>query len=227
MTTLAELADRAQNAVSDSAAGTWSQSLMEEWAVEAIRDYSQYFPRRVQSTISTSADDRKYDLPAGLTHLLSVEYPTGEDPPEYLSRRPYTHPDFWQEDGYYDYFLPHDPTDQGELYISEKPSAGETITVHYQGIHDLSLVSADTITVPARHEPILIEFIIWRAWLEKLGAEEQSPTSNSSLLLNQYASNADRARRNYVQALNRARIAYAGNRSRTAYWKLDKWDRSY
>ena len=226
MTPLAQLADRAQAAVSDTAAGTWSQEQIEEWALEAIRDYSNYFPRRLQSTIATAAGDRQYDLPAGTLALLSVEYPTGQDPPEYLDRRPYTHPDFWIETGYYDFFLPHDPTDQGELYISEKPAAGETITIHCTAIHDVTVASGDTITVPAQHEPILIEFVVWRAWLERLGKEQQAPTSNSSLLLNQYASNADRARRNYVQALGRARVQAAGE-SRRAPWKLDKWDRSY
>ena len=226
MTTLAQLADRAQAAVSDGAAATWSQDQMEAWAVEAIRDYSNYFPRRLQATITTTLDERTYDLPAGLLAVASVEYPAGEDPPQYLARHSYTDPAFWQADGHYDLVRSRDATGTAELTISTKPAAGETIAVHYLAIHDVTVESADTITVPAAHEPILIEFIIWRAWLERLGAEQQSPTSNSSLLLSQYAANADRARRNYVQALGRARVQAAGE-SRSARWRLDKWDRWY
>jgi hypothetical protein len=226
VTTLAELADKAQNAISDSGASTWSQSLVEEWCVEAIRDYSQHFPRRINTTINTSADDRKYDLPADFRGIVSVEYPTGEDPPEYLEHRSYTEDGFWERDSYFDIIIRADVADVAELWISEKPSASETITVEYIGDHDLSLSSGDTITVPERHEHILIEFVIWRAWVELQGAEQQSPTSNSSLLMSQYASNADRAKRSYVEALARGLRSQEGKSVRMK-WKFDKFDRIY
>ena len=226
MTTLAQLADRAQNAISDAGATTWSQSIVEEWSVEAVRDYSQFFPRRVTDTIATLVDDREYDLPADFRRMLSVEYPTDQDPPEYLRRRSFMDPDFWEVDGYYDVVKHGDVAGVDELWISEKPAAGETITIIYHADHDLSLASGDSITVPARHEHILVEFVIWRAWTELLGAEQQSPTSNSSLLMSQLAVNADRAKRSYVQALARARIAASGE-SRSVRWMMDKYDRIY
>jgi len=86
MTTLAQLADRAQSALSDAAAGTWSQATAEEWCNEALRDYSLHFPREIEATQATSANDRKYDLPAGFQAMLTVEYPSGNDPPDYLVR---------------------------------------------------------------------------------------------------------------------------------------------
>ena len=226
MTTLAELADRAQNAVSDAGAATWSQDVIEEWCIEAIRDYSKHLPRTITDTIATSAAVQKYDLPSDFRLMESVEYPTGEDPPEYLVRRAYTDRDFWVQDGFYDVLRHRSVGDADELWISSSPAAAETITIIYQGDHDFALSSATTITVPERHENILVEYVIWRAWVELLGAEQQSPTSNSSLLMSQFASNADRAKRSYVEALARALRSEEGDSARVQ-WRFDKFDRIY
>ena len=63
-TTLAELADRAQLTLNDSGAGTWPQATIEEWVVEAIRDYTQSFPRTITSTITVSgaSPGHEFDL---------------------------------------------------------------------------------------------------------------------------------------------------------------------
>ena len=226
MTTLANLADRAQNAISDSGATTWSQSVVEEWTVEGIRDYNKHFPRTVNGTISTTADDHQYDLPSDFRGIVSVEYPTGQDPPEYLAQKSRLGDGFWNQTGFFDVILRRDASDVAEIVISEAPAAGETITIEYLADHDLNLASGDTITIPERHEGIIVEFVIWRAWLELLGAEQQSPTSSSSLLMSQYASNADRAKRSYVEALARALRAGEGASGRVQ-WRLDKYDRIY
>ena len=232
MTTLANLADRAQNAISDASGTTWSQAVVEEWCVEGIRDYNQHFPRTVKTTIATSADDRDYDLPADFRAMLSVEYPAGEDPPRYLARRSRLGGAFWNRSGYYDVITRED-TGEGppaggwaELFIGEKPADSETITIEYLADHDLSLSSGDTITIPERHEHIVVDFVVWRAWLELLGAEQQNPTSNSSLMMSQLASNTDRAKRAYVESLARALRAREGRSARVT-WLLDKWDRIY
>ena len=56
-TTLAELADRAQITLNDAGAGTWPQATIEEWVVEAIRDYTQTFPRTMRKSIAVSGAD--------------------------------------------------------------------------------------------------------------------------------------------------------------------------
>lgn len=227
MTTLTELTTRALNAMGDGDGGTWSSAQVEEWLREAIADYGQYFPRQLDAALTTSAGEHCYALPAGLQAILLVEYPSGEQPPQYLTQRPRTRRDFWNRSGYYDW-RPADGSASGampELVLSEAPLAGETITVTYLGPHDTALASGGTVTAPAGHLPILILYAIMMAWQERLAQEQQAPTSNSTLLLSQYASNADRARRNYVQALSRARIAAAG-RSGAVRWAMDKWDGS-
>ncbi len=226
MTTFSELRDRVENAVNDPTNTFFSADLVAEWIEDAIREYSQHFPRRARQTIAAADNDRAYDLNTDVQDILSVEYPQGENPPKYLTRRPYTHPDFWEEDGYYDWFRHHDAQDAPELYISTIPSTGEDIRVTYLGDHDSSFSAGTTISVPERHEPILIKFCVWQAVKILEQAEEQAPTSNSSLLMAQLAQNAYRAERAYYDVLRRALAGQEG-RSTTTRWKMDKHDRIY
>ena len=226
MTVLSELRDRVENAVNDAGNAHFSTDLVDEWIKDAIREYSLHFPRRKTYDITTAADDREYDLASDTQDILSVEYPQGEDPPEYLERRSYRHPDFWEEDGYYDWIPHDDATDVLEIYISTKPDAGETIRVLYLGDHLTTLAAGSTISVPERHERVLINFCVWKALKYLEQAEEQAPTSNSSLLMAQMAQNAFRAERAYYDSLRRA-IRGEEGQSAHARWKLDKYDRIY
>lgn len=226
MTTLSDLAARVLQAVDDATETTWTAAEIKDWIRDGIRDYSQYFPRRLQAAIPTTAGEHVYDLPETATELLLVEYPVGEDPPVYLHYRSRSHPQFWNRDGYYDYRLSNAAGSAPEICLSAAPPAGQTIAVNYLAPHDIPAQDAGVLTVPGVHEPLIILYAIMSAWQHRLGKEQQAPTSNSSLLLTQFAANADRARRNYVQALQRARIAAAG-RSVATPWKMDKYDRIY
>ena len=204
MTTLATLADSIQDILSDAAAAKWTQAVIEAWLNQAIQDYTQHFTRRKSTTISTTADDRTYDLPSDFRHIISVEYPTSQTPPEYLSRRPYTHPDFWDQSERYDIVTLGDDNDTAEIWISKKPAAAETITIWYEAMHDYALAAGDTITVPADHHPILTAYVVWIASQNLQHAEQQTPTSSSSLLMAQLASNSDNLRRAHVEILAKA-----------------------
>jgi hypothetical protein len=229
MTTLAALADRCQINLSDSGAATWPQATVEQWVNDAIRDYSNHFPRYRSDTLETVADDRTYDLPADFMNMIYVEYPTGQSPPEYLSRMNHQHPEFWNEDYWYDIIRHEDVGDVDELWISKKPSAGQTITFIYRAWHDFALANSGTITVPAVHENILMAFVYWTAQKELLAAESQSPTSNSSLIMAQLASNADRSKRAYSQIIAQAQHAQGGRESALIHWqtKAAELDRIY
>ncbi|MDX1664832.1 MAG: hypothetical protein R3272_13655 [Candidatus Promineifilaceae bacterium] len=226
MTTLAQLADRAQVILDDAAEAVWSQATIEALAVDAIREYSTHFPRRRSTTISAVADQNVYALPADFQSLVSVEYPAGEDPPAYLKRLDYQDAGFWLSADHFDIVDLADASDTAELWLAADPAGTETIAVYYNADHDASLASADPLTVAERHETILILYVIWQAQLILQHNEEQNPTSNSSLLMSQLATNADRARRNYVQALARALYASEGQSARAA-WRFDKYDRVY
>lgn len=216
MTTLQNLIDACEADLADSGNTTWASADIEQWCRDAIADYSLHFPRTLQMDITTAEDDRQYDLPAGFLAALSVEYPQGEDPPKFMKFRSQHHPDFWSEDGYYDVYYHLDDADVDELLISTKPEADETIRVIYQGVHDNIILAAGTVTVPIHHQHILRNYVLWRAALQLKAIEEASPTSNSSLLMSQYAINVDRARRAYVDAL--AKAVYAQSQGGLVSW---------
>ena len=95
MTTFAELVNRCELAVNDEDNSTFTAEQIVKWINDGIRDYSQHFPRIKTQSISAVLNDNTYDLADDFMGVLSVEYPTGEDPPEYLSRLSYKHADFW------------------------------------------------------------------------------------------------------------------------------------
>jgi hypothetical protein len=217
MTTLETLINQVEADLADSGNTTWAAADIERWLRDAIADYSDYFPRILTDEITTSADDRVYDLAADFLAPISVEYPAGEEPPVYLKRRPYTHSDFWSEDGCYDIVRREDDTAENELYISTKPADSETITVLYQAMHDNTIAVGGTLTVPARHHHILRAYARWKATEQRAAAEEADPTSNSSLLMSQLQTNARRWKGEYLNALAKA-IQTAQGQSRVVSW---------
>jgi len=156
--TLANLADKVQVTLDDAAEATWSQAEIEGWILEGIKELNNHLPRVITAAISCSADERKYDLPSDFLSMLSVEYPTAEDPPKYLLRRPYTHRQFWGIAGFYDVIARGNNEDADEVWLSEKPEAGQTITILYEGEHDFGLTSSEVLTVPEQYHNILINF---------------------------------------------------------------------
>jgi hypothetical protein len=214
------LVDQAEIALDDTGNSKWTTTEIGTFLNDAIRDYSQHFPRRLNTTINCSADDREYDLPADFQSPLSVEYPAGEDPAEYLVRAPHTWPGFWDRQDRYDIVRRNDGGDRSEIWISRKPTGSQTIIVHYHGDHeyiaDVTSISGNS-SVRLHHEQILIKYILWQATVQLQIKEQQSPTSNSSLLMSQFAQNARRLQVTYETAIRQALFANDG-RSQPVDW---------
>jgi len=227
MTTQQELIDRIQGKLNDVTAATWSEALLAEWIETGIQEYSLFFPRRMTQTIGDTVDVRKYDLAADFLSVLTVEFPTGEDPPVYLTRRAYDDPrGFWNLVGYFDILPRHDPTDLSEIWISEKPNGSQSIEVEYLGLHDYTLITSDTLTIPIQHETIIEAYVIWQAWQNLTSAEMIDPTSNSSLLMAQQEQNTTRAERRYNNAVKRA-LENVRNQNPPTIWKPEGHERIY
>jgi len=217
-TTLQNLIDRTQQTLADTTAATWSETALGQWLNDAMRDYSIHFPRQRTATIATVVGDRTYDLPADVVGVISVEYPTDADPPVYLERKSYTEAGFWSDDGFYDVVRRGDDQNAAELWISKKPAAGETITVEYLAAHDHGLTVSEYVTVPDEHHHVLVAYAVWQSALNLQMAEQQSPTSNSSLLMSQHAQNANVLRRQYVELLARIAQAHSGSDGGFVSW---------
>lgn len=216
MTTLQELMDSCEANLADHSNSTWAVNDIEQWCRDAIRDYAMHFPIRKIQTLSTSLDDNTYDLAADFIDVITVEYPTGEDPRKYLSRRPISHPDFWTEDGYYDIVPNEDDTNANEIWISTDPAAAEGIDVYYDAQHADPATLQTALTVPDRHLHILRQFVTWQAILQRANSEHASPTSNSSLLMSQLMTDSERARRGYIDLI--AKALFALQRSAVVSW---------
>jgi hypothetical protein len=231
MTTLTQLADRAQLQLNDTAAGTWPQTTVEQWCIDAIGDYSQSFPRtrEIAVVISGASPGYAFDMTPDTIDVILVEHPTGEDPPEYLKRRARTHPNFYGQPGYYDVELTHDSQEYPQIYLSEEPADGETITMTVKCHHDVTLQGGDDITVPVEHESILILYVLWQAFKERLATEQQDPDTTlqgAVTLLQQLVKGAQQAEAEYRRALDRAKEARSES-AITGPWTADAHDRIY
>lgn len=218
--TLNAFVNRIQVFLNDEGDATWDTEMIATFLNDAIRDYSQHFPRIKSQTINMATDDQDYDLPVDYLGVLSVEYPAGEDPPEYLVRKNYTDPGFWDCDDYYDIINSADDNNPDELWISAEPTTGETAVVLYNAYHQLiadPTTPTETNTVREIHQHILVLHVQWKASIHLMNAEQQNPTSNSSLLMAQLAQNARRNELSYHTALQQALYADEG-RSRHINW---------
>ena len=218
--TFTSIIKRCSVSLNDEAKATWDTEMLGNWLNDAIREYSQYFPRILTDTISCATGTNAYELNSDYIGVISVEYPTGEDPPEYLSRLSYKHRDFWTGSSWYDILPRADDDDLSEIWIANDPTTGESIEVQYNAHHalmsDPAAPTGDN-TVPPAHQHLLVKYVIWQASLHLMFAEEQSPTSNSSLLMAQLSQNARRSEASYHTSLRQALYAADGV-SEPAQW---------
>ncbi|MFC1996973.1 hypothetical protein ACFLXI_05120 [Chloroflexota bacterium] len=219
---LIELREHCQRSLSDEDGNTYTDSLVDGWIREAIEEYSQHFGKVEDVAVTgIAAGTYAYTISDRLGGILRIEYPEDEDPPQYLTRRPYASDDFWLHGDSYDY-VQTDGEAAGILYLSD-PTQDTTATIQVNRSYD---EAATTIEVPAMHEPILVARVRWSARQHQADAELLAPTSNSSLLMAQMEQNARSARNGYFKLLFNALLANTGQ-STVIKWTMDKYDRVY
>jgi hypothetical protein len=227
-TSLAQLNQLCRDLIGDPVTGSefFSNTIIEAWINAALRDLSLHFPLRATYTISTTAGTHKYDLETNHLAVLSVEYPTGEEPPAYLTRRGYTEAGFWSSDSFYDVIVraSGDDTSPPELWISANPPAGETITLELTQEHTPLSSSTDETTLPDRLVHLVPLFVRWQAWLQISTREGMDPDP-AKLLAATHEVNAGRAERAYRAALREAKSSLG--ESTTLNWRMDHKDRVY
>ena len=203
----------------------WSDEQINQFINDAIADYSMHFPRVQTQTISCSDDTREYNLSTYFLDVLSVEYPTGEDPPVYLKYREKLHPDFCNVNGYYSIEQEKGEDDADVIYISEKPTEGDSIWLTFNAYHAyFDDDDTDELTVPEEHLELLILYVRWACFQELATSESASPdpTTNMSSALELNATRAERAYRNQLSVYDSSNAESA-----TAKWEMDTYDRIY
>ena len=202
----------------------WSDLQINQWINDALADISLHFPRTLDSTLNCSAGEHTCELPLGFLGMLSVEYPSGEDPPRYLARRSYQQAPFWEQDGYYDILTRSDQTDAPELWLSAEPSDGESIHIHYQAEHAMLDDDSDLCTLPDRYLELVVMFVRWASYQELASTESADPDP-TNLALGTLELNAYRAKREYRIKIEEWKAAES--HSAITRWTMDKWDRAY
>jgi hypothetical protein len=230
-TTLDDLRTKLEKALSEASmigqlpgTGTWTENTLESFLKEGMDQLSNHFPRTRTTTINCVTDQHNYDLPADCLAILSVEYPDGEDPPEFLIPMSRRDARFWADDSYYDVESSGQVTDS-TLWISPDPTTGEDIEVVYQATHDSTIAVEDDITVPTHLEPVVIQYGVWRAWSERKSVEIQDPDTTIHLIQDMTDA-CDQAFQRYQDLLAEAK-QNLHNSGYTRPWPLDDYDRIY
>lgn len=156
----------------------WSDGLLNEWLLEAIRDYGRRLPREATQTISSVVGQADYSLATDCQRVARVEHPSGFfRVPDPLSAGDLVDP-FQVSQG-----LPRAVAEQlsyevwgppGAQVLSLRPAptaAGESIKVRYLAGYAEPATDADTLATPAGDDQLLIWSICARA-LHWLGLDE-------------------------------------------------------
>lgn len=126
----------------------FSDEELNQFIHDAIADYSVLSPRELTTTVNVVAGQREYTLSlTNLQGIVEVEYPKGQDPPQYLYGRSRYDPDGFYEGDWWDLAGGPDPT---TLIIGRKPAAGEQVGLRYLADHLYPDSDGDTLTVPDR-----------------------------------------------------------------------------
>jgi hypothetical protein len=225
--TLAMLEGEVMGLVGDETNATFTLLQIDDWINQAIRDLSIHFPRISDYTMNTTLGTHVYDMETYIKGVISVEYPTGQNPPRFLSRKIYTDPKFWLSEGYYDFIKPNtsDSLLPPQLYVSDYTPVGTNLISVKCTIDHAPLVdSGDECTVLERHYHLIGLFVRWKALSERSSHEsmDPSPLAMRASLMENATMKAEAA---YIAALNRALAAE--NDSGQASWKMDRFDGLY
>ena len=220
MTTRAEFRSVLRETLTDRA--IWPDTLLNIWINNAIQDYSNYFPRRAETTLACVAAQRVYSLTAlsGIQGILAVEYPKDESPPRYLARRPET-------GSFLDlpvYDVRGDPP--LSLVIGESPAAAEEIWVAYACDHTTPSTDSTALTVPDKHLEALKLFVIWQA-VRELELTEAADRAGTEMLLSLLGLNSVRAERLYRNRIDDYAKKAAAPGGYAGPWVADDHDRIY
>lgn len=153
---------------------SWPDATVDGWIADAIREYSSHLPRLWRYTLTLTTGTQSYDLPSdkGLLSLGSVEYPAGEDPPEFINLASewttafQNGGDVYALRGIADTVAIESDTAPGQIVFAETVTTGETAILSYYGLHTVPTAGdADAqISVPQAHWRALIAYCVARAW---------------------------------------------------------------
>lgn len=209
-TTAADLLVFVRAALGDGGSAVWPDSELLGYLNEAVREYSVHVLRRGTATLTAVSGQREYALPHDLKFVVSVEYPAGRQPRNYIYPYRNMRRRRANSEGY-DVAVYADATKPPELLLGFDPQPGVGLLVNYCLTHDMKLTASSVVTVPEEHHHVLLHYTLYAAARRLQQGEQAAPTSNSSLLMSQLASNTRRLELTYLNALNRVMAQQRGD----------------
>jgi hypothetical protein len=212
-TTLKDLRDSIRLTLTGSAA--WPDASLDAWIKDAIRFYSLEFPRTWRHTQAMTTGTQAYAVPGGhgFMSVLSVEYPSGQTPAEYLLQVAESSADFASGGEFYalrgvadSISDQKDDTAAAYIVFAQTVATGKSAVITYAGAHPLPTVADDDaqITVPVAHWEALYAFVDFRAHWE-LETDQALTISTVSIVLAQLGQEARRAWNRYKETIDRIR----------------------
>jgi hypothetical protein len=210
--TLSDLRATLRKALPSTSA--WPNATLDAWIADAIRFYSLEFPRLWRYTLALTTGTQAYALPGehGFLNVVSVEYPTGQSPQEFLTQVDERSAAFQSAGqhhalrGVADDTAASADTSQGSIVFAETVATGESAVITYHGAHAIPAAGDDTaqITVPVAHWEAIFAFVDFRAHWE-LETDEALSVTTVSIVLAQLGQEARRAWNCYKETVDRLR----------------------
>lgn len=205
----------------------WTDSQLNNWIKDAIRDYSSIFPRLQTFTITTTDGGRAYSLSDPsvfgstiVTGIARVEYPAGETPPVFLERMPEASPNFY---GSPVYDVRGDPPNQ--LVIGPSPTAGQSIYVTCTVVHEIPAGDAYVLTIPDQHINVIYAYVYWKA-LTFLEVYASIDPGRKASMIEALGKTSAQAEKYYYWLIERIR-ALSDRSGIAGAWNMDTKDRIY
>jgi hypothetical protein len=226
MLTFGQLLDRIEYALGDVANATWDRAnTLWGWAIEGIRELPFLVPIDTDIKPDTGKS-HEFTLPEAAVSVISAEYPIGNDPPTYLIRKSHLEPDFFTSDRYYDVDR-HFREEEGlRLWTSASVDSDDSVRVELLCRHNtVYSVEATETDIPDEHINLVVLYVVWTAWQERLSKQLQNPTAYNQVI-GQIQKAVELARQNYLSEVERA-LQEQNNSRYIQGWKIDQWDRIY
>lgn len=220
MSTLAQLEDRVEQTLFDTANAIWPVAAIDEAIRQALHEYSNALPRHMEALIVAPAAGREIAL-AGITDLLAVTdviWPYDSDSDEE-----------WPHNYLRGWSLQWDDA-QPLLVLTEiigaQPQRDDELRIYYTKLHTIqNLDSAAATTLPAHHESLIVTGAAGYAALSRSVERAEEFNLDEKLPDRLKAWGLDRIQdfRAKLEKFSAAqRISYGHPFG--AGWRTDKWD---
>ena len=214
---------RIATALGDPTQLVWSNTTLLTWLNEAVAEFPILRPLEKAQAIATAT--YTFALPADFREVIWVEYPISQTPPALLKYKSHLDPNFYTSEEHYDVDRNYNASAGYMLWTSAELPAGSTVKVSYLGLHNYSMIYGDQVSVPDQYHNILILYVVWKAYIERLSLQLQLPTAHTSLI-QQYTIAVQTAQQAYQDAVKVAVDEVTDSRQ-TPPMAIDGYDRIY